>query len=195
MIGLWTVLLTGMAHAEEPEPGTAGGLEIGTGLRGTLSFATVALVVPRFAPHFDLRVGAIGMSATNWATFRDADTGEVVSLHPVVLGGTLYLGGASVLHDDLLRTYGGFEVLVGHSFTPYDAAFDTGNAIGPNVTLGFWGTFGFELLATEHHAVYVDGGGGFKTYRGLVDDEDPIAIGTAWLGSGVSLEVGTRLYL
>ena len=77
------------------------------------------------------------MSATNWVTWYDRKRDRLVSLHPVVVGGTLYVGGVSDLHGDLIRSYGGFEVLLGHSFTPYDNLFyGEGNQIGRNVTIG-----------------------------------------------------------
>lgn len=189
----------------EPTPGVAAptvglaapegfGFELGTGIYGALSFAEAGVVFPQLFPHMRSGLKLVGMSALTWASFTNLDTGESVSLHPMVLGAVLSVGGHSDMIHGFMRMYGGVELLLGTTLTPYDSYFyDRDNLIGDNVTYGVFGFFGTELFTSSHSAFFVEGGGGFKSLR--VADENAYAVAAAWLGSGVTLRVGTRFFL
>lgn len=171
------------------------GLEAATGIYGSMSFAEVGVVFPQLFPHFASSFKLVGMSALTWASFTDLDTGKSVSVHPVVVGGVLTVGGTSELVHGFLRAYGGVDLLLGHTLTPYDSYFyDTGNVVGNNVTYGVFGTFGIELFTNPKWAIFLESGGGFKSPY-LLDEETQAAVAVAWLGSGVTLRMGTRFYL
>ncbi|MFH1809710.1 MAG: hypothetical protein ABIJ09_13265 [Pseudomonadota bacterium] len=169
------------------------GLEVGTGMHGGLSFIEGGVLFPRFVPHLTGSLKLTAMSAVNWVTFSNLDTGQTVSLHPVIVGGVLSVGGSSDVMHDVVRVYGGADLLLGTTLTPYDSFFyDRENLIGPNLSYGIFGHFGFELLTSEHWATFVEAGGGFRSLK--VETENPYAVAAAWLGSGATLKLGTRFY-
>jgi hypothetical protein len=128
-----------------------------------------------------------------YATYIDS-AGEYASFHPCVVGGAVSFGGCSPMIAERLRAYGSFEVLLGHSFTPWDdAVFGVGNLFGPNLTWIASGQLGLELFTNSRTAFYLESGGGFKSMRGA--EENRYVNTTAWLGSGVTLRMGVNLYL
>jgi hypothetical protein len=133
------------------------------------------------------------MSSLTWATFINRSTGEAVSFHPDVVGGVLSFGGSSPLLRDTFRAYGGTDVFVGYSFTPWDSAiYGTGNLIGANVTVAALGYFGIEVFTTPSLSICLDAGGGLKTLIG--DKTNAYAVASSWLGSGFGIRVGLRFY-
>ena len=143
---------------------------------------------------FSVGVKARMLSSLTWATFINQKTLEAVSFHPDVIGGVLSFGGCSPLLYGLLRMYGGSDILLGWSFTPWDSAlYGVGNLIGDNLTYAFWGYFGFELFTAPTIAVFLDAGGGLKSLAG--DKTNPYATASSWLGSGFGIKMGMRFYL
>lgn len=174
------------------EPGIGTGFEFSMGTQGILSFMEVGLLRTGVRGNKFFGVRAKYMSSLTWATFADED-GQVVSCHPVVVGGVFTFGGTSPLLHGLFRARGGTDFLLGYSFTPYDnLVYKTGNLIGDNVTFGVTGFFGLELFTGERTSIYFDAGGGFKMHTG--DEENPYVIASSWLGSGFMFRVGITFY-
>jgi len=193
---------------DEPEPDAAApttavsavpapeglGFELGTGLYGSLSFFEAGVIFPQLFPNMRSSLKLVGMSSITWASFTNLETGESVSLHPMVFGGVFSIGGHSPMYHGFMRVYGGAELLLGTTLTLYDSYFyERDNLIGDNVTYGVFGFFGAELFTSPHGAFFVEGGGGFKSLR--VAEENAYAVTSAWLGSGVTLRVGSRFFL
>jgi len=188
------VLLVGLAWPLRGAPGSSLALEIGVGTQGILSFQEIGLRMPLVRERFFVELKVRLLSSLTWATFVDLRSGESVSFHPDVIGGVLSCGGVSPVFSDLLRMYGGMDLFVGYSFTPWDSAvYGVPNLIGGNVTYAFWGYFGFELLPGPRVSLFLDAGGGFKSIR--ADRENPYAMASSWLGSGFGLKMGVRFYL
>lgn len=193
--------LSGEARGDEPEPGRGPALgsnaaiEVGTGFHGGMSFAEAGVALPQFLPNFRISLGAIGMSAATWATFSDQETLETTTIHPVILGGTLSIGGTSEPVQDLLRAYGSVKWLLGTTKTPYDDFFyGTDDLVDDKLTYGLFAAFGLEVVSGTRSSFFVEGGGGFRSL--VVDDEeDRYAVTAAWLGSGAMVRLGTRIYL
>jgi hypothetical protein len=83
------------------------------------------------------------------------------------------------------RMYGGMDILLGHSFTPYDSLiYGTGNLIGRNLTFALWGYYGLELFTADRISYCLDSGGG--------DKENLYAMASSWLGSGFGIKTGMR---
>jgi len=172
--------------------GTGFGLQFSTGLQGSLSFFEVGVTSPAFGDGMTVGLKARSMSSITWATFLHRN-GQSVSFHPVVVGGVLSFGGASPFIEDSYRMYGGMDLFLGYSFTPYDSLiYKLGNLIGENLTYGLWGYYGIEVFTAEQVAYYLDAGGGFKSLKG--DDANLYAIASSWLGSGFGMKTGLRFY-
>jgi len=168
-------------------------LEIGIGTQGIFSYEEIGLRLPMFGKSFFVALKARFLSSMTWATFIDLRTGESVSLHPDVVGGIVSFGGYSPGFRDDLRAYGGCDILIGYSFTPWDSAiYGTGNLIGNNLTFAILGYAGIELFTSPRMAVYLDAGGGFKSMFG--DKTNPYVIASSWLGSGFGIRTGMRFY-
>ena len=88
--------------------------------------------------------------------FINMETSETVSFHPVIAGVVVGVGSVGPVVNESFRVYGGTDVLLGYSFTPYDSLFyGVGNLIPPNVTFGIWGLFGFEMFTSDRSSIYV----------------------------------------
>ena len=177
------------------ETGTGLGIEFGAGIAGSMSYVEVGVVLPKINDKVSIDVKARAMSAITWVTFRNMDTGDIVSFHPVTVGGVLSTGTVGPIINDELRVYGGSDLFFGYSFTPYDSAFyDTENLIPPNLTFAVWGYFGFEYFTSERSSIFIQSGGGFKSL--LVEDKtNPYAVASSWLGSGFGIQMGSTIYL
>ena len=171
------------------------GFEISTGLQGSLSFAQIGVNYSPSKYNFRIGVKFREMSSITWVTFIDMETKESVSFHPFILAGILTMGGSSMQWKNNFRVYGYSEILIGHSSTPYDSYFyDEPNLIGKNVTYGIFGLFGIEFLASKRMSLFIESGGGYKSMA--VDDEkNQYVIASGWIGSGVTLRMGTIIYL
>ncbi|MBN1412724.1 MAG: hypothetical protein JW969_17890 [Spirochaetales bacterium] len=172
--------------------GTTFAFQFSIGIQGAFSFTEMGIIFPTIGDNFFIGLKARAMSSLTWATFIHQD-GRSVSLHPVVLAGALSFGGYSPFIDSRFRMYGGMDMLLGYSFTPYDSAiYETGNLIGDNVTFGFFGFFGMEVFTAEKISYYIDSGGG---YKGMFCDKSNLyAIASSWLGSGFGIKNGMRFY-
>ena len=167
-------------------------LQFGIGIQGSLSFAEVGVVFPSIGDAIFLGFKIRSMSSLTWATFIHQN-GEAVSLHPVVIGGIVTVGGASPMIEEVYRMYGGMDLLLGYTFTPYDnAIYKTGNLVGRNLTFALWGFYGLELFTDEKIAYFLDSGGGYKSL--FCDKSNPYAIASSWLGSGFGIKTGMRFY-
>ena len=183
---------TGIGPDSPARPGSTTGYEFGMGIQGILSYFEGGVLRFRGGGHNYFGIRAKYMSSLTWATFADED-GQVVSCHPVVVGGAFTFGGASPMLHDVFRARGGADILLGYTFTPYDdLVYHTGNLVGDNITFGVTGFFGLELFTGERTSVYFDAGGGFKMNTG--DAENPYVIASSWLGSGFMLRVGMTFY-
>jgi hypothetical protein len=177
----------------EHEWGDKVGFEVSTGIQGIMSFFQLGLLFPRTDNNlfFDLKVKY--MSSLTWATYIDEDN-NAVSFHPSVIGGAFSFGGYSPLFYDCVRVYGGMDVFLGYSFTPYDSAIrQTGNLIEDNLTYALLGFFGLEFFTSKHISMILDAGGGFKSLIGNKSNQYVIA--SSWLGSGFGIKMGIRYYL
>jgi hypothetical protein len=147
--------------------------------------------------NFFMDVKARLLSSLVWATFAEYGTNTVVSCHPDVIGGIVSFGGCSPLFFDVLRMYGGTDLLLGYSFTPWDSAiYGVGNLIGDNLTYAVWGYFGFELFTVRPLSVFLDSGDGLRrACDRLATRITPCVIGSFWLGSGFGIKMGMQLYL
>ena len=169
------------------------GFEVSTGIQGIMSFIQLGLLFPRADNSLFLDVKVKYMSSLTWATYIDQDN-NAVSFHPSVVGGAFSFGGYSPVFYDCVRVYGGMDVFLGYSFTPYDSAIrQTGNLIGDNLTYALLGYFGLEFFTSEHISMILDAGGGFKSLIG--DKSNQYAIASSWLGSGFGIKMGIRYYL
>jgi hypothetical protein len=174
--------------------GNGFGIEFGAGIAGSLSYFEAGVKMPKINDRFFIDVKARFMSAITWTTFVNMETAETVSFHPVVVGGVVSMGTVGPLVNDELRIYGGTDMLLGYSFTPYDSlAYGVGNLIPPNLTFGVWGHFGFEYFLSQTSSVYIQSGGGFKSL--LVEDKtNAYAVASSWLGSGFGIQMGSAFY-
>jgi hypothetical protein len=156
-----------------------------------MSFAEAGVALPQLLPNFRIGLGAIGMSAATWATFSDQETLETTRIHPVILGGTLRIGGTSEPVPDLLRAYGSVKMLLGTTKTPYDdLSQGTDDLVDDKLTYGLFATFGLEVVGGSRSTFFVEGGGGFRSL--VVDDEeDRNTVTAAWLGSGAMIRLGS----
>jgi hypothetical protein len=169
------------------------GLRVGAGIQGAFSMFEAGFELPKLNGSFGIGLRARYLSALTYATYIDS-AGDYVSFHPCVIGGAVSFGGCSPVIAERLRAYGSFEVLLGHSFTPWDnAVTGAGNLFGPNLTWVASGQMGLEVFTGSRTAVYLESGGGFKSIRG--DEDNRHVSATAWLGSGVTLRVGVNFYL
>jgi hypothetical protein len=174
-------------------PGTGFGLEASAGIQGILSFFQLGVVFPRIKGSLFLALSARMASSLTWATFYNMDTMETVSFHPVLAAGVLSFGGSSPLLYGVVRMYGGTDLLLGYTFTPYDSAiYGIGNLVGDNLTFAILGYFGLEFFTSPRLAVFLDAGGGFKSLFG--DENNPYAVASSWLGSGFGFRLGVRFY-
>lgn len=169
------------------------GFEVSTGIQGIMSFIQLGLLFPRADNSLFLDLKVKYMSSLTWATYIDQDN-NAVSFHPSVIGGAVSFGGYSPVFYDCVRVYGGLDVFLGYSFTPYDSAIrQTGNLIGDNLTYALLGYFGLEFFTSKHISMILDAGGGFKSLIG--DKSNQYAIASSWLGSGFGIKMGIRYYL
>jgi len=170
------------------------GFEVSTGLQGSLSFAQVGLNYFPKNQSFWISSKIRGMSSITWVTFINQDTQESVSFHPTVIAGIFTFGGSSMTRERIYRAYGYAEILIGHTFTPYDSYFyDEPNLVGINITYGIFGIFGMEFYTSEKVSLIIESGGGFKSMI-INEKENQYAIATSWIGSGVTLRMGTIIY-
>ena len=174
--------------------GNSFGFEMSMGIQGSLSVFQLGILFPKINGHLFLDIKARFCSSLTWATFIHMETEEWVSFHPVVAAGIISFGGCSPVIYDCLRMYGGTDLLLGYSFTPYDSAiYETGNLIGDNLTFAILGYFGFELFTAPKIAVFLDAGGGYKSIFG--DKENLYVIASSWLGSGFGFKMGMRFFI
>jgi hypothetical protein len=176
--------------------GTGYGIEISAGLQGSLSFFQVGFLLPKINDRVFINVKARALSSLTWATFINKDTAEAVSFHPVVVGGVVSIGGVSPFVDDSVRMYGGTDLFLGYSFTPYDSYFyGTGNLIPSNLTFAVVGYFGFEYFTGERSSFFINAGGGFKSIIVDADQKQNLyAVASSWLGSGFGISMGSNIY-
>jgi len=170
------------------------GVTIGAGLAGSMSYFEVGVMLPKIHDKVFVDIKLRWMSSITWVTFVNMETSETASFHPVVVGAVVSVGTVGPLMNNELRVYGGSDILLGYSFTPYDSlAYDVGNLIPPNLTFGVWGHFGFDYFTSETSSIYVQSGGGFKSL--LVEDKtNAYAVASSWLGSGFGIQMGSRFH-
>ena len=174
--------------------GTSMGFEYSNGTMGSFSFFQAGFFLPRIRDTLTVGISARICSSLTWATFINMDTGAAVSFHPVLAAGVFSFRGNSPMIHDMLVMYGGSDILLGYTFTPYDSLiYGTANLVGPNLTFGVVGYFGFELFTGPAISFFIDAGGGFKSISG--DEENQYVIAVSWLGSGFSYRMGLRYYL
>ena len=175
-------------------PGTGFGITIGAGIAGSLSFFEVGVTLPKINDKLFLDIKLRWMSSITWVTFVNMETSETVSFHPVVVGAVVSVGTVGPIMNDELRVYGGSDILLGYSFTPYDSlAYGVGNLIPPNLTFGVWGHFGFDYFTSDTSSIYIQSGGGFRSL--LVEDKtNAYAVASSWLGSGFGIQMGSRFH-
>ena len=191
---LLTVLVacigSGLANAI---PADSFGITIGAGLAGSLSYFEVGLMLPKIDDKVFVDIKLRWMSSITWVTFVNMETSETVSFHPVVIGAVVSVGTVGPLMNDEFRVYGGSDLLLGYSFTPYSLAYGVGNLIPTNLTFGVWGHFGFDYFTSDTSSIYVQSGGGFKSL--LVEDKtNAYAVASSWLGSGFGIQMGSRFH-
>jgi len=172
--------------------GGAVALQFSMGTQGSLSFFEAGVVFPSLGDSVFVGLKARMMSSLTWATFIHQN-GESVSFHPVIAGGVVSVGGASPMIEDVYRMYGGMDILLGYTFTPYDSAiYKTDNLVGKNLTFALWGYYGLELFTDDKIAYFLDSGGGYKHL--FCDKSNMYAVASSWLGSGFGVKTGMRFY-
>jgi len=184
------VCVTACAVSAIPADGF--GIIIGAGLAGSLSYFEVGVMLPKINDLVFVDLKLRWMSSITWVTFVNMETKETVSFHPVVVGAVVSVGTIAPLVNDEFRVYGGSDLLLGYSFTPYDSlAYGVGNLIPPNLTFGVWGHFGFDYFTSDTSSIYIQSGGGFKSL--LVEDKtNAYAVASGWLGCGFGIQMGSR---
>ena len=194
VLALTTLLVCITASVLSATPGSSFGIQIGAGLAGSMSYFEVGVILPKINDKVFVDIKLRWMSSITWVTFVNMETSETVSFHPVVVGAVVSVGSIGPLVDDEFRVYGGSDILLGYSFTPYDSlAYGVGNLIPPNLTFGVWGHFGFDYFTSETSSVYIQSGGGFKSL--LVEDKKNVyAVASSWLGSGFGIQMGSRFH-
>jgi len=175
-------------------PANGFGVTVGAGMAGSLSFFEVGVMLPKINDKVFVDIKLRWMSSITWVTFVNMETYETVSFHPVVVGAVVSVGSVGPLMNDEFRVYGGSDILLGYSFTPYDSlAYGVGNLIPANLTFGVWGHFGFDYFTSDTSSIYVQSGGGFKSL--LVEDKkNAYAVASSWLGSGFGIQMGSRFH-
>jgi hypothetical protein len=173
-------------------PANGFGVTIGAGLAGSMSYFEIGVMLPKIDDKVFVDVKLRWMSSITWVTFVNMETSETVSFHPVVVGAVVSVGTVGPLMRDEFRVYGGSDILLGYSFTPYDSlAYGVANLIPPNLTFGVWGHFGFDYFTSDTSSIYVQSGGGFKSLL-VVDKKNAYAVASSWLGSGFGIQMGSR---
>jgi hypothetical protein len=125
------------------------------GFQGSRSYIEAGINVPSPVDGTFLGIRARAMSSITWVTFIHED-GRSVSVHPVVVAGALSFGGRSPLLEEKYRMYGGMEVLLGYSLTPYESAiYGTANLIGDTLTFLLSGFFGAEVFTAPNVSWYL----------------------------------------
>ncbi|MBI9106976.1 MAG: hypothetical protein JEZ04_09550 [Spirochaetales bacterium] len=174
--------------------GTGWGWQFGTGMSGSLSYFETGVMFPRINETVFINAKLRAMSAITWTNFTNMNTGESVSFHPVVLGGLISVGGGSPMIEDHLKVYGGSDIFIGYSMTPYDSLFyQVDNLFPPNITFGIWGHFGLEFFTSEKNSIFIQSGGGYKSMF-VEDKTNPYAVAGSWPGSGFGIEMGSNIY-
>ncbi len=189
-------LLSGQAAWSQPaaKPPQSMAIEYANGTMGSFSYFQAGVAFPRIHDSFSIGLSARICSSLTWTTFINMETEEAVSFHPVLAAGIVSFRGNSPMIHQVLTMYGGTDLLVGYTFTPYDSLiYGTGNLVGDNLTFGVIGYFGFELITGPKIAFFTDVGGGFKTMSG--DKTNAYLIAASWIGSGFSYRSGLRFYL
>jgi hypothetical protein len=191
---LFIVVVCIYATAGDAIPVDRLGITIGAGLAGSLSYFEVGLMLPKINDKVFVDIKLRWMSSITWVTFVNMETSETVSFHPVVVGGVVSVGTDGPLMNDEFRVYGGSDILLGYSFTPYDSlAYDVGNLIPSNLTFGVWGRSGFDYFTSDTSSIYVQSGGGFKSL--LVEDKtNAYAVASSLIGSGFGIQMGSRFH-
>lgn len=152
-------VLGGFYTASAQTPGNNFGIQFGAGIAGSMSFFDIGLIFPKIDEKIFINIKARVMSSITWTTFVNKDTKETASFHPVVVGGSLGIGSVGPMVNDELRMYGGCDLLLGYSFTPYDSLFyKTKNLIPPNLTYAVWGYFGFEYFTSDNSSFFIQRG-------------------------------------
>lgn len=188
LAAIWALLVSANASAI----GNGYALQVSIGIQGSLSYAEVGVRLPPIGDSVAIGLKARAMSSVTWATFIHHD-GRSVSFHPAVVGGVISVGGASPLFKETYRMYGGMDLLLGYSFTPYDSLiYKTKNLIGNNLTFGMWGYAGIEIFTAENISYSLDSGGGFKSM--FCDKQNLYAVASSWLGSGFGIRTGLCSY-
>jgi len=189
LVGLAVCITASVVDAIPPD---GFGITIAAGIAGSLSYFEVGVMLPKINDKVFVDVKLRWMSSITWVTFINMETSEAVSFHPVVVGGVVSVGTIGPLTNDELRVYGGTDILLGYSFTPYDSlVYDVGNLIPPNLTFGVWGHFGFDYFTSDTSSIYVQSGGGFKSLI-VRDKTNAYAVASSWLGSGFGIQMGSR---
>lgn len=160
------------------EVGTGPGLEMAGGWHGSLAFVEGGVRLPRILRHLTsgLKLSLAGSNAA--AAFTNLETGQTMSLRPLVLGGTISLGGSSDLMLDMFRPYGGVDLFVGTTVTPHAFLNRDETMIGSNLTYGWMGTVGIELLTSEHWSTFFEAGGGSMSLMTIEEDRFSVASST-----------------
>lgn len=194
LLALLAAFLPAAAQIDTLNAGRSLGFELGVGVMGGLSFIEAGVSMPTIGSSFKLGLKSRMCSSLTWCTFIHEETGEQVSFHPVVAAGVLSFGGSGPILYEKMRPYGGMDLMLGHSFTPYDnLVYHCGNRIGPNLTFGITGCFGIELFTSERMSMFWDAGGGFKSLKSK-DKENLYAIASSWIGSGFGMKTGMKFY-
>jgi hypothetical protein len=175
-------------------PVTGKAIEAAAGLQGPLSFFQVGLMFPEVKKNMFVGLKLKYLSSLNYVTFIDpADSGKYISFHPVVIGAVFSIGGCSPVTHGFMKAYGGMDLLIGSSSTPYDdLVYNTGNLMGDNVTFIISGYFGLEMFTNEKTSIFIDAGGGFKAVSG--DEDNMYVSASSWIGSGFNFKMGVRFY-
>jgi hypothetical protein len=186
------LLIVAIASTKAAAMGDGVAVQVSIGIQGSLSYAEAGVILPPIGDTVTIGLKARAMSSITWATFIHQD-GRAVSFHPVVVGGVISVGGTSPLFKDTYRMYGGMDLLLGYSFTPYDSlVYKTKNLIGENLTFGLWGYAGIEVFTAENISYCIDSGGGFKSL--FCDKQNLYAVASSWLGSGFGIRTSLRTY-
>ena len=178
--------------AETTAPGRA--FEAAAGTQGPLSFFQAGVHFPNVKNSMFLGLKFKYLSCLNYVTFIDpADNTSYISFHPVAMGAVFSIGGASPMSRGFMKAYGGMDLFLGTSSTPYDdMVYGTGNLMGDNVTFIISGYFGLELFTNDRTSIFIDAGGGFKGVSG--DKNNMYVSASSWIGSGFNFKMGFRFY-
>jgi len=171
--------------------GTEPGFEIFGFLQGGYSGGSIGFVFPKIQTK--LVHITMGLRATYFGGFVPitvTDSDGTLYYTPMLVTGSFWMTYGSPLLFNFMKFYGGFEINVGHTFSPTDV-----NRYKTNVTVGGVTFGGIEFFTSKWASVFLEVGGGPMSV--ITDSNNSFVKGqpNQWYGSGFMMRMGSRFFI